>query len=129
MRRDGFTLVEMLIAMVVLTIVLAGLGRFMGAFQHDTTRARIRLVATAVAHERLELVRADPRYDQLRATYQLGAGGDTTGFPGFPQMRRRTLVVRDQSGTPPRDLTTVTVVVTHPATADTVALTSVVARP
>jgi hypothetical protein len=46
-------------------------------------------------------------------------------------IRRRTYVVRDQSGTPARDRTTVTVRVftTTAILKDTVSLTAVVARP
>ena len=55
------------------------------------------------------------------------AGADTTGFPNYPRMRRRTTVVRDQSGG--RDRTTITVRVTDPALRDTVSVTALVASP
>ena len=83
-----------------------------------------------MASERLELIRADPRYTSLNALYGTGAGADTTGFPGYSTMRRRTTIVRDVSGAPARDFTTITVRVTHPAMPqDTVSLTATVAAP
>jgi prepilin-type N-terminal cleavage/methylation domain-containing protein len=129
-NRRGFTLIETMVALVVLTIVVVGLGRFMGQFLHAESASGIRLVATSVATERLELIRADPRYTQLSALYGTGAGADTTGFPGYSGMRRRTTIVRDQTGAPARDFTTITVRVTHPAVPrDTVSVTATVARP
>lgn len=129
-NRRGFTLIETMIAVVIMTIIAIGLGRFMGTFLHAESASGIRLVATSVATERLELVRADPRYTQLIALYGSGGGADTTGFPGYPTMRRRTIIIRDQSGAPARDFTTITVRVTHPAlTQDTVSVTATVAAP
>ncbi len=128
--RRGFTLVETMVALVILTIVVVGLARFMGTFLHAESTSGTRLVATSVAAERLEMVRADPRYSTLGALYGVGVAADTTGFPGYPMMRRRTTIVRDQTGAPARDFTTVTVRVTHPSMPkDTVSLTATVARP
>jgi hypothetical protein len=89
--------------------------------------ASLRTIATGVGSGRLELVRADPRYTRLFNLYGTGSGADTTGFPTYPQMRRRTTVVRDVSGG--RDRTTITVRVSHPALRDTVSLTATVAAP
>jgi hypothetical protein len=73
-------------------------------------------------------VRADPRYTRLNALYGSStAGGDTTGFPDYPRMRRITTLVRDQSGN--RDFTTITVKVWDQALIDTVAVTAIVASP
>lgn len=126
MRRErGFTLVELLVTVVILTVVATGFARFAGSFARAMGDSTIKLVASGVATSRLELVRADPRYDRLNTLYGSGAGADTTGFPNYPQMRRRTQVVRDQAGG--RDRTTVTVRVTDPALRDTVAVTVVIA--
>lgn len=128
-QRRGFTLIEVMIAMVVLVIVVTGVARFASQFSRAMTDSTLRLVATGVAMDRLEVVRSDPRYTSLVASYGSGAGADTTGFPGYPLMHRITEVVRDQSGSPPRDRTTITVRVTDPSLRDTVAVTAVVAAP
>ena len=126
-RKNGFTLIEIMIAMVILVIVATTMARFAGAFSKGMSNSAIRIIAANIASDRLELVRADPRYTRLVTLYGTGAGADTTGFPGYAQMRRLTTIVRDQSGTPPRDFTTVTVRVTAPGLRDTVAITAVVA--
>lgn len=126
--RRGFTLVELLLTVVILTIVATSFAKFAATFSRTMGDSAIRLTASAVATGRLELVRADPRYTRLVSLYGGGAAGaDTTGFPDFPRMRRTTTVVRDQSGN--RDRTTVTVRVTDPALTDTVSVTAVIASP
>lgn len=123
MRRKGFTLIEVLIALVVLVIVTTTFARFAAYFSRGMANSSIRVIAVAVAADRLELVRADPRYPQLATLY----AGDTTGFSGYPTMKRSTVVTRDQSGTPARDFTTITVRVSAPAMRDTVSITAIVA--
>jgi prepilin-type N-terminal cleavage/methylation domain-containing protein len=131
--RRGFTLIEMLLAVVILTIVATSVARFAATFSRSMGDAAIRVMATAAATDRLELIRADPRYARLTTLYGISsAGGDTTGFPGFPTMRRTTTVVRDTSGTSGsrRDRTTVTVrIMAPPVLRDTVALTVTIASP
>ena len=129
MNRRGMSLIETMIAMSMLVIVVTTFARYMSRFQQGTTRATAMTVASAVAKERLELVRADPRYFTLTALYGTGAGADTTGFMGYGGMRRVTTTTRDQTGAPARDRTTVTVRVTWPGMPDTVRLSTVRARP
>ncbi len=127
--RNGFTLVELLVATILLVIVVTGSARFASNFSSNMSKSSIRLVASGIAAGRLELVRADPRYARLTTLYGGGAGADTTGFTGYPQMRRVTRVNRDQTGNPARDRTTVTVVVTDPGMAEPISITTVIASP
>lgn len=129
MRRNGFTLVEVMISLVILLIVGSSVARFSSVFSTAMTNSAIRVVAAGVAADRMELIRADPRYTSLVSLYGSGAGADTTGFPGYPRMHRITRLVRDQSGNPARDRTTVTVRVIDPGLKDTVAITAVIASP
>lgn len=127
--RRGFTLIEIMMAVVVLGLLAVGVARFAAMFSKDISSSSVRVVAAAVANDRMQLIRADPRYTTLLALYNAGAGADTTGFPDFPRLRRITNLVRDQSGTPARDRTTVTVRVIDPSMVDTVSVTSVIAAP
>lgn len=129
MNRRGISLIETMIAMTILVIIVTTFGRFMAAFQQGTTRATALTVASAVAKERLELIRADPRYTTLITLYDTGAGADTIGFPGYATMRRVTTMLRDQTGTPARDRTTITIQVSWPGMNDTVRLSTVRSRP
>ncbi len=129
MKRAGFTLIEVMMSLALLSIVIVGLGRFMGSFLNSTGRSSTLTVATSVAQERIDLIQADPRYTRLVSLYATGLGADTLGFPGFPRMRRRTIMVRYTSGTPRRYMTTITVRVSDPSMRDTVSLTTVRAAP
>ena len=128
-HRRGFTIIEILVAIVILAVLATGVARFSAGFGKSLSNSSVRVVAAAVAADRLQLLRADPRYTSLVARYNSGAGADTTGFPDYPGMHRLTYVVRDQAGTPARDRTTVTVKVIDPGMPDTVAVTSVIASP
>jgi len=127
--RRGFTLVEVLLAVVILVLITTTFAKFSTAFSRGMTGSSIRVISAGVAQDRMELVRADPRYTRLATLYGSGAGADTTGFSGFPRMRRITTIVRDQSGSPARDRTVVTVRVIDPGLKDTVAVTAVIASP
>lgn len=127
--RRGFTLIETMMAVVVLATLAVGVARFSATFSKDLASSSVRVVAAAVASDRMQLIRADPRYATLVTLYNTGAGADTTGFPDYPLMRRITNLVRDQSGSPARDRTTVTVRIIDPSMPDTVSVTSVIASP
>ena len=123
------SLIELLIAISMLVIVVTTFARYMAQFQQGTTRAAAMTVAAGVAKERLELVRADPRYFTITTLYGAGAGADSSGFAGYTTMRRVTTMVRDQTGAPARDRTTITVRVTWPGMPDTIRLSTVRSRP
>jgi len=129
MNRKGFTLIETLVAMVILTVVALSLGRFVGHFLHAVGTSTVRTIGTAVATEQIELVRARntaAAYPTLVSTFN---NVTTTGFPGYPNMQRRTRVVRTQTNTPRADYTTITVTVTEPTMGTPINLTVVVAAP
>jgi len=126
MNRRGFTLIEVLIAMVILTIVSVGLAKFVGTFLHTVGTSTAKTVATAVAQEHLEIIRADPNYTGLVGTYN---GNTVVGFPGYPSMTRTTRVVRTTGNNPRRDYTRVTVQVSEPTMGTPINVTIVVAAP
>lgn len=120
-----------MVAMVILSIVALGLGRFVSSFLHVVSTSSTRTIASAVAREQMEGILSDPQYP-LPASWV----GTVTGFPGYSAMRRTTMVTRVTGNSPARDYTIVTVKVTEPtmtrmgATApDTVNLTAAVAKP
>jgi prepilin-type N-terminal cleavage/methylation domain-containing protein len=125
-RRAGFTLIETLIAVVLLAIVSLSLMRFSGLQLRGTASVGVRMVATGVATERLGQVRSDLSYATLGTRW----AGSSTGFPGYPSMVRTTTVRRVQRTTPVRsDYTVITVTVTDPSLSAPVSVTSVVAAP
>jgi prepilin-type N-terminal cleavage/methylation domain-containing protein len=125
MRRNGFTLVEMLLAIVVLAIILASVARYTGQYLHTVTTSTTRTAAAEVARERIGLIDMDPSYTTLAATWS----GTQTGFPGYPGMSRVTTVARITGVAPRRDYTIVTVRVTEPTMGQPIDVTTVVASP
>jgi len=128
-RRSGFTLVEMLLAIVILAIILGSVARYTGQYLHTVTTSTTRTAAAEVARERIGLVDMDPSYATLAAVWGTGLEANQTGFPGYPGMTRVTTVSRITGNAPQRDYTIVTVRVTEPTMGAAIDVTTVVASP
>ncbi|HEX9755630.1 MAG TPA: type II secretion system protein [Gemmatimonadales bacterium] len=75
MRREGgFTLVEMLVAILILSVGLLALGASTGAITRTLTGSRTGTVASQVAARRLEMLRAA----SMSTTPACGAAGFTS---------------------------------------------------
>lgn len=104
----GFTLLEVLIAMVILGVTLLGVQAAMtdrlirDVGQHDRQTLAMQLVM-----DRLQAVQVEPVYSLLEPRY----AGTEDPVPGFPGYVRATTVVRTRSDV--ADHTTVTVTVTR----------------
>ena len=99
--RAGFSLIELLVAMLVLSTGLLGLGRLTAGVIEGNRASRHHGVATLLAQDRIEAFKG------------LGGGGgssteDYGTVPGFPSYRRVTEVRRN---TPEPGLSTLTVTV------------------
>ncbi len=125
-RSRGFTLIEIMIAIIILTIVSVSLAKFVATFLHAVGTSTTKTIATEVAQERLEVIRADPDYVNLVTNYN---NVTTVGFPGYPSMTRVTTVARTTGNAPRRDYTKVTVQVSEPTMGTPVNVTIVVAAP
>ncbi len=129
MHRRGFTLIEVIVSIVILTIVALSLGRFVANFTHAVSTSTVRTVAVAVAQEQVDSVVAAATPTVYPTLVTLFNGTTTTGFPGYPGMMRTTLVTRRTGSSPRKDYTVVTVTVTEPTMGTPVSLTSAVAQP
>jgi prepilin-type N-terminal cleavage/methylation domain-containing protein len=125
MGRRGFTLIEVMLAAVILGTVLLSTGRFTARFLHSVSVSTATTIASEVASERMELISTDPSYTTLAARW----AGTTTGFPGYPAMQRTTTVQRITGVAPPRDYTVITVQVMEPSMAAPVRMTTIVGQP
>lgn len=100
--RGGFSMIELLVAMVILSTGLLGTGRLAIGVIERNLRSRDHGVATVLAQDRLEALKG------------LGAGGsaptteDYGTLSGFPRFKRVTEV---RPGVPEAGLNTVTVTV------------------
>lgn len=123
--RNGFSLVEVMVALVILTVVLLGLGGASGTFLHTVTTSDRAEAAIQLADDRIETIRSDPNYGALDTLYN----GTQTGFSGLPGYSRVTQVVHVVTTTPPLDYRKITVTVSGPGLASPIARTISVAAP
>lgn len=120
--RQGMTLVEVLVAVLILGTVLIGLAGYMGRFTRDLTQDGIRNVAGDLVTNRLEFIKSVTRYDRIDDFAVTEAA-----IAGYPDYRRVTQVAHVQDAT--TDYRRVTVTVTHPfLTGEPVRKSTVVAR-
>ena len=84
------TLVEVIVAMVLLAGVLLALARFSAALAHTTGTARLTATATQLVGDRLETVKGAPRYTAIESLYV----AIEPSIPGFTGFTRRTYVSR-----------------------------------
>lgn len=106
--RAGMTLIEVLIAVVILGGCVISMGGYMTRFQRAVNEANARAVGSQLAADRLELVKGHTNYVTLESTWE-ATEATIAGFPGYS---RRTDIVR-HTGTPgaPVDYMMVTVTV------------------
>jgi prepilin-type N-terminal cleavage/methylation domain-containing protein len=124
-RADaGFTLIEVMIAMVILGIVLVGFQaastqRLVGDLQVQD----IRNAAVQLAADRVRAVQLDPVYNELALRY----GGTETAITNYPGFKRITTVA--QTSATGNNYTTVTVQVSRTGLKNTVYRSVVIAAP
>lgn len=124
--RNGFTLVEVIVALVILSTAVLGLAGSAGSLAVSAAAAELRALALEGVEDRLARVRLDPRYGGLDSLY---AGTDLDLF-GIQGMTRTTTVQHVQSGTPTHlDFKRVTVTVTGPMVTPPISRRIVVAAP
>jgi prepilin-type N-terminal cleavage/methylation domain-containing protein len=120
--RRGMTLIEVLIALVILATVLVGLAEYLGRFARNVNVTAVQATAGDLVTSRLEALKGITSYDRVDA-FAL----TETAIAGFDRYTRITTVSRVSSAQ--EDYKLVTVRVTHPILgADTVRKTTVVPR-
>src|SRR5262245_48496162 len=107
-NQRGFTLIEVLVALVILTVVIMGVASATGQFVHVVATSDRQTAAIQLVEDRIELIQMDPNYAGLDTTYVATEGG----FPTLPGFKRVTQITRvTGSG---QDHKKVTVTVTGP---------------
>jgi prepilin-type N-terminal cleavage/methylation domain-containing protein len=86
--RRGMSLVEVIVALSILGGALLGLAVFTVRLSRASSAARIRTSATQLISDRLEVVKAAPRYVAIESMY-VATEYPITGFSGFT---RKTMV-------------------------------------
>lgn len=89
----GFTLVEIMISLVILSVAILGLGASTSRMVTPVAEAEAEFLAMQVAEDRLAEISLDPRYELLDHLY---AGADS-GLVGLPGYTRTTGLTRTQT--------------------------------
>jgi prepilin-type N-terminal cleavage/methylation domain-containing protein len=121
--KAGFTLVEVILALVMLSAVVLSMASGASKYLSTMTRNRLRIQAGAVADAQIAAVLVSPAYDSLTIRFD----STTAGVP-FPGYTRTTRVVRTGTGTT-ADRTAVMVTVTGPGLTPAVTRYATVAAP
>jgi prepilin-type N-terminal cleavage/methylation domain-containing protein len=109
--RAGMTLIEVIVALVLLTGALLSMGAFIARYAKVTGAVSRRSEANELVADRLEEVKGALRYSAIDSLY---AKTEPT-LPGHPGLTRQTLVTRTGGAAPSLyDYKTVTVIVNGP---------------
>ena len=124
--NEGFSMIEVLVAMVILAIVMLGLqatvtDRVVGTVGKETRRA----TANQLAKDRIARIQIDPQYLSLESRYN----GTESPVADAPLFTRATQVARSARPLVDGDYKTVTVRVWGAGMPDTVSRTTVVSAP
>lgn len=105
-REAGFTLMEVMVALVILGVVMLGFqAAATGRLLQDVAGHDRRTVAAQLASERLRAVQLDPVYTELERRY----AETRAAVPDFAGFRRSTRFETRVSGTAEYKVLTVTV--------------------
>lgn len=123
----GFTLVEVLLALVLLSFMVMGFQAATGEIIHYAAQSDRQAVALQMVEDRLSLIRLDPDYEDLVGRYEV----EEEALPGYPELSRSTDMVRIQreESRGVLDFTTITVTVAGRSLRDPVSRTIVIAAP
>lgn len=126
-ERGGFTLVEVLLAVVLLSFMVMGFQAATGKIIQYAAQSDRQAVAVQLVEDRLDLIRLDPTYEGLETRHETA----DEALEGFPELTRSTEIVRTfrKESTGVLDYTTITVTVAGPSLRAPVSRTIVIGAP
>jgi type IV pilus modification protein PilV len=109
-KRDGFSLVEVVVALVILAVAIMGSMSMATTMIRTVTSSNAQNAASQLIEDRLDRLRTDPAYDSLSLKY----AGTESPVAGWPLYSRVTQLTRTQTTTNGlvTDYFTITVTVT-----------------
>jgi prepilin-type N-terminal cleavage/methylation domain-containing protein len=122
-RRAGFTLIEVIMAVTILSSITLMMAAPASKFMSATAKSQRRISASTAADAQIALVRMYPNYDSLIVKYN--GSQSNTPFPGYT---RQTQVIRTGAGTP-GDITRIVVTITGSGLATPIKRTATIAAP
>lgn len=103
--RRGMTLIEVMIALSIVTSAMLGLGAFLPNFMHTSAQGTLLSAASDLAVDRIETIKSWPTYSSLETTYN----ATENSFANCRGCTRTTLIVHTTSATTDYKVATVTV--------------------
>ncbi|MEK7401262.1 MAG: hypothetical protein AABZ80_02750 [Gemmatimonadota bacterium] len=118
------TLIEVLVALILLAGVLLSLGRFSAGLARTTGTARLLATATQLVSDRIGTVKGAPRYSAIESLYV----ATEVSVSGFQDFKRTTMVTRiGGQPTDSIDYKIITVEVSNPSLSKPVRKSTVIA--
>jgi prepilin-type N-terminal cleavage/methylation domain-containing protein len=126
-NRDGFSLVEVVVALVILAVAIMGAQTMTATMIRTVSTSNAGNAAAQLVEDRIDLIRTDPAYDSLFQKY----AGTEASLPGWSTLQRVTQLTRtyDTTATGITDFYTVTVSVSGQGLLNPVRRTIVVGSP
>jgi prepilin-type N-terminal cleavage/methylation domain-containing protein len=125
--RRGVTLIEIMFSLVILSVVLLGMGRYLVGFSKAVRQSEARTIAVSLCSQRLSEIRASPNYSGLETNFAVSEGS----IAGFATYTRTTTIshVGGPRPTYTNDYKTVSVVVNSRSLTTPISKTIIVAAP
>lgn len=108
--REGFTLIETIFALVILSVGILGMTSMTGRLLTTAASAEERALALQAIEDRISLIAIDPRYAELDSLYEQSEAA-VAGLPGYTRTTVITRTTTTVSGGGIIDLTSITVTV------------------
>ncbi|HEY2851014.1 MAG TPA: prepilin-type N-terminal cleavage/methylation domain-containing protein [Gemmatimonadaceae bacterium] len=125
--RRGMTLIEVMIAVVILSGVMIGLAKFGSNFEHFAATSADISIASDLATQQIELVKAYRVYSNLVATYDNATSTYTVDpvYAGFTRVTKATRCTGCPTSS--NDYITVTVTVSGRSLVSPISKTTIIA--
>jgi prepilin-type N-terminal cleavage/methylation domain-containing protein len=88
-NERGFTLIEVMMALAIITAVLLAMGTATASFVHEVAVGDRNTAALQLVDGRIEAIQMDPNYTGLDTAY----AGTETDFPTLPGYTRTTTIL------------------------------------
>jgi prepilin-type N-terminal cleavage/methylation domain-containing protein len=90
MKKNGLTLLEILVAAMIMALVMAGIANIFIAAKKHIFHARFRMTSSELGHWFLDPLAEDVRLDELLSGSNCLSNDGTTGCPGDQTVDSRT---------------------------------------
>ena len=113
MKRNGFTMVEVIISIVVLSVAVLAISSSASHLAQVSADAEWRALALQAVEDRLALVHLHPIYSQLDSLYT-ESNSTIPGLPGYTRKTAISRIIQSGEGGKYIDFTRITVTVEGP---------------